>query len=330
MAIKSIAALKARFVTAAKPLQQDFHDWLDSFWHKGEPLPATSVDGLPAMLDGKISKQTVAEQVGGFWVTSGKLATTYYVGSPVDVNVAGAFYYRADLGRFRMSNNSGTYTVASVEELSGYVAKDSGYGIAAVTAYPVYAPAFRVSQNQAAGTGHVQEWVQNGLPALSLVGADTDVYGGAMANYISTGVVYRGYMLGVGLESNGSFGCNAVKGAMVFHTDNTSMRFSITGKPWNYNGGLNVDLTASAGIQVDSTDRVYFRGTANAAAAAGDYLLSIDSTTGKAAKTRSVSTAYTPTGSADPAGEVGQITYDNNFMYIRLATGWQRTALNTF
>lgn len=32
------------FLTALKPLQQHYHDWMDSYWHKDEIIPGTSVD----------------------------------------------------------------------------------------------------------------------------------------------------------------------------------------------------------------------------------------------------------------------------------------------
>jgi hypothetical protein len=104
MPLKTVAALKAIFVTAAKPTQQDFHDWMDSFWHKGQLLPTSSVDGLPAMLDGKISKQTVAEQPGGFWVSTGRFARyATFDGLTADHPAAenGSLMYRSDLKRLR-------------------------------------------------------------------------------------------------------------------------------------------------------------------------------------------------------------------------------------
>lgn len=36
---------------------------------------------------------------------------------------------------------------------------------------------------------------------------------------------------------------------------------------------------------------------------------------------------YTPTGSRDTNGDVGCIAWDNNYLYIKVSTGWKRTAL---
>jgi hypothetical protein len=41
-------------------------------------------------------------------------------------------------------------------------------------------------------------------------------------------------------------------------------------------------------------------------------------------------TPYTPTSSADPNGNVGDIAWDNNYIYVKTSTGWKRAALTTF
>lgn len=46
MAIQSRTTLKNWFLTGLKPLQSQFHDWIDSFWHKDEEIPAASITGL--------------------------------------------------------------------------------------------------------------------------------------------------------------------------------------------------------------------------------------------------------------------------------------------
>ena len=40
--------------------------------------------------------------------------------------------------------------------------------------------------------------------------------------------------------------------------------------------------------------------------------------------------AYTPTGTSDTKGNVGDITYDDNYYYIKTSAGWKRAALSTF
>jgi hypothetical protein len=41
-------------------------------------------------------------------------------------------------------------------------------------------------------------------------------------------------------------------------------------------------------------------------------------------------TTFTPTGTADPMGAVGDIAWDENYTYVKTAAGWKRAALTTF
>lgn len=43
-----------------------------------------------------------------------------------------------------------------------------------------------------------------------------------------------------------------------------------------------------------------------------------------------VATTFTPANSADPQGNVGDVRYDANYIYIKTATGWKRSALSTW
>lgn len=53
MPLQSINTLKNWFSTFAMPTEAQFHDWLDSFWHKSDVIPATAIGGLQDLLDGK-------------------------------------------------------------------------------------------------------------------------------------------------------------------------------------------------------------------------------------------------------------------------------------
>jgi hypothetical protein len=41
-------------------------------------------------------------------------------------------------------------------------------------------------------------------------------------------------------------------------------------------------------------------------------------------------TAYTPTGTADANGNTGDLSWDDNYIYIKTAAGWKRSTLSTF
>ncbi len=45
--------LKQWFVTGAKPLQAQYWAWLDSYWHKSEPISINAIDGLGEILESK-------------------------------------------------------------------------------------------------------------------------------------------------------------------------------------------------------------------------------------------------------------------------------------
>lgn len=53
MEIASIAQLKKWFRRGLYPTQEQFHAWLDSFWHKEEKIDVRAVDRLPEMLNEK-------------------------------------------------------------------------------------------------------------------------------------------------------------------------------------------------------------------------------------------------------------------------------------
>jgi len=48
--------IKNWFKTGLKPTQSQFWAWLDSFWHKDEKIPVTSVDNLSDILNAKAEK----------------------------------------------------------------------------------------------------------------------------------------------------------------------------------------------------------------------------------------------------------------------------------
>lgn len=59
MAQQTKSTLKNWFMTGLKPLQQHFHDWMDSYFHKGESIPQSAIDGLEAALNNVPNNQSV-------------------------------------------------------------------------------------------------------------------------------------------------------------------------------------------------------------------------------------------------------------------------------
>jgi len=45
--VRDLATIKSWFETGDYPTQEEFWDTWDSFWHKNEKIPGTSIEGLP-------------------------------------------------------------------------------------------------------------------------------------------------------------------------------------------------------------------------------------------------------------------------------------------
>jgi hypothetical protein len=63
MGILNRDLLKTLFRTGAKPLQQDYWSWLDSFFHKEEKIPVDSVENLTGILEDKADSTAVVSAV---------------------------------------------------------------------------------------------------------------------------------------------------------------------------------------------------------------------------------------------------------------------------
>jgi len=66
MAIQSTNTLKNWFKRGLKPLQQQFYDWLDSYWHKDEKIPISTVEGLEVLLNNLPSTDAIGSLVDIF------------------------------------------------------------------------------------------------------------------------------------------------------------------------------------------------------------------------------------------------------------------------
>jgi len=57
--------LKSWFLRGKKPTAYQFESWIDSYWHKDEKLPITSIDQLAEALAGKLDIGTLQERIDG-------------------------------------------------------------------------------------------------------------------------------------------------------------------------------------------------------------------------------------------------------------------------
>lgn len=105
---------------------------------------------------------------------------------------------------------------------------------------------------------------------------------------------------------------------------------------WNIgsvtSGALSIQTT-SAGVNPNAVDGTFF--VKDDKVSIGRYpspaypaTLSVKNQTGYSQL--NLATTYTPTGSADALGATGDISWDVNYIYIKTASGWKRSALSTF
>ena len=59
----AIETLKQWFSNLKKPTQKQFWAWLDSFWHKSEKIPMTSVEGLDKLVEGTASAEQLSNHL---------------------------------------------------------------------------------------------------------------------------------------------------------------------------------------------------------------------------------------------------------------------------
>ena len=62
MANTAINTIKKWFKTGSKPTQEQFWNWIDSFWHKDELIPQDKVQDLETTLSGKADADQLANK----------------------------------------------------------------------------------------------------------------------------------------------------------------------------------------------------------------------------------------------------------------------------
>jgi hypothetical protein len=125
MAKQTLNTLKQFFKIALKPTQQQFWDWLDSFWHKDDKIPLQSLDGLQDELDKKADKTTLDDAYAAKNHShQGMMIDTDYSGENATKTVNEATKATNDGN----GNNIAT-TYATKSNLNEKVDKADGYGL---------------------------------------------------------------------------------------------------------------------------------------------------------------------------------------------------------
>lgn len=81
--IRPIDTLKSWFTTGKYPTQEQFWDWMDSFFHKSEGIAIDSITGLTDYINERNDDLLEAvNQVAGHLVLERKIPLTLYNGTP--------------------------------------------------------------------------------------------------------------------------------------------------------------------------------------------------------------------------------------------------------
>lgn len=118
MAVVSLSTIKNWFRTALKPTQQQFWDTWDSFWHKDELIPTSSVQGLDTIINNL--------------PTPGDLTYLDFL-TPVAVNVSGTATHNLPEGRLLeviILEGTGTWKVGTSAGADDIVFEDEVSGAA--------------------------------------------------------------------------------------------------------------------------------------------------------------------------------------------------------
>lgn len=138
----------------------------------------------------------------------------------------------------------------------------------------------------------------------------------------------------------GTGACNSIEGgdyniAIGYHAGD-----NITSGSYNILIGYNIDAQSPTssntlsignlifGTDIDGTGTTVSSGNIGIATPTPTAKLDINSSTGY--NQLRMRKSYTPTSTSDSNGNVGDIAWDDNYIYIKTSAGWKRAALSTF
>lgn len=194
---------------------------------------------------------------------------------------------------------------------------------------------------QGATTGQVIKWSGTAwLPEdESEIGTGTDPMWGTDSRVISTPLnTVKVYM---GEDPDGSitgysdpFGVFVVEVAGSADDDYSKMRFamqegSISASIFNPTTDALVGSTILTPLSVNQNSAI----SLNTSVGSGDVIIGAASVSNQRATVSSrlrLQLSYTPTGTADTNGFVGDVVWDDDYWYVKTSAGWKRAALSTF
>ncbi len=198
----------------------------------------------------------------------------------------------------------------------------------------------------------------NGFALDAEVNEAVNSYGvrATLTNTRGTGITRYGMYLTLGSANSGTVATNNYGILLSSYTNSSSSMTNLYGVYDNLSGTVTGNrfflysanssnlnyLAGSLGLAVstptqllDVNGNARIRGAlydgTNSAGSSGNILTSTGGTTAWKNPTSIFSgSSYTPTSSADAVGNTGDFSWDTNYIYIKTASGWKRSALSTF
>lgn len=179
------------------------------------------------------------------------------------------------------------------------------------------------------------EGKDRGIYAIATQGTSSVRPYGIMAGLNTTNLVNTGGGLQVSINKQ----TQAPNITYLIGGDITLTKGSASGALLGLRVLLNDETADDYGIQLQVEDpgyaiysvddgRVYLEGNVGVGTDLPTAKLDVNGATGY--DQIRMRTSFTPTGTADASGNVGDIAWDDNFIYIKTSAGWKRTPLTTF
>ncbi|WP_025143041.1 hypothetical protein [Pedobacter jeongneungensis] len=238
MAKQTLNTIKNWFKTGFKPTQQQFWDTWDSFWHKDQVIPASSIENLDARFEEKADEEAFeahlndpnAHNIGNLSIPAGPINTLTGSGTRANLfyNTVEQVLYIYDGAAWRSATATDLTQFYTKEEINVLLSGDSGpLEGKFIKASPVDAQLadIKITGSGTFGTTAYTQ-IQNASISLST--------GAAGGSFNTTGFSFGG--------ATGSFGLNPSS----LNGSNNSGSFSVNSESVNLNSsGKLVTLTSS-------------------------------------------------------------------------------------
>lgn len=169
-----------------------------------------------------------------------------------------------------------------------------------------------------------------------------DIFGSFQSGYsASNRILHNGSIFHAKINDNNWIGVNrdGLQITEMWASASVLMYNTTTGGSISISSVTNTNITENTVIRFKRTDNYHYGywdstnyklkiGSIGLTPTAATSALHIENMPGYAQLR--LATTYTPTGSGDPNGNTGDYAWDDNFVYVKVSTGWKRASLNAF